>query len=102
MSGKPPLVLLLVLMFSSGFGFIGSQTLANALVVTRYPDELRGPGIGWALSIGRLGAILGPSLGGWILSCGLDARWNFYLFAVPGVIGAVLAACVPAVRSRSL
>ncbi|MFI6366331.1 MFS transporter [Nocardia sp. NPDC050630] len=102
MSVRPPLVLLFLLMFASGLGFIGSQVLTNALVVTRYPDELRGPGIGWALSVGRLGAIVGPSLGGVILSSQLDARWNFYLFAIPGVLGAVLAACVPAIRRRSV
>jgi AAHS family benzoate transporter-like MFS transporter len=102
MSVRPPLGLLFTLMFASGLGFIGSQVLTNALVVTRYPDELRGPGIGWALSVGRLGAILGPALGGWILSSQLDARWNFYLFAIPGVIGAVLAACVPMIRNRSV
>jgi len=101
MSLRPPLGLLFMLMFASGLGFIGSQVLTNALVVTRYPDELRGPGIGWALSIGRLGAILGPSLGGWILSSSLDARWNFYLFAIPGIVGAVLAACVPVIRGRA-
>lgn len=102
MSVKPPLGVLFAFMFASGLGFIGSQVLTNALVVTRYPDELRGPGIGWALSVGRLGAILGPSLGGWILSSQLDPRWNFYLFAIPGVVGAVLAACVPVIRRRSV
>lgn len=102
MSVQPPVGLLFALMFASGLGFIGSQVLTNALVVTSYPDDLRGPGIGWALSIGRLGAIVGPMLGGWILSSSLDARWNFYLFAIPGVIGAVLAMCVPAIRRKSV
>jgi AAHS family benzoate transporter-like MFS transporter len=102
MSLRPSLGPLFVLMFTSGLGFIGSQVLTNALVVTGYPDELRGPGIGWALSIGRLGAIVGPSMGGWILSSHLDPRWNFYLFAIPGVIGAVLAVCVPRIRTQSV
>ncbi|MDQ2738533.1 MAG: MFS transporter, partial [Actinomycetota bacterium] len=56
------------------------------------------PGIGWALSVGRLGAIFGPTMGAWILSSGLGVHWNFYLFAVPGVLGAVLAALVPTAR----
>ena len=47
-------------MFVSGLGFIGSQVLTNAYIVTAYPEHLRGPAIGWALSIGRLGAIVGP------------------------------------------
>lgn len=98
---RPPIGLLFVLMAASGVGFVGSQALTNALVVTRYPEELRGPGIGWALAIGRIGAIVGPSLGGLILSSHLDARWNFYFFAIPGVIAAALTACVPMIRRRS-
>ena len=39
-------------------------------------------------------------MGAAILSSQLPVQWNFYLFAVPGVLGAVLAALVPAVRAR--
>jgi AAHS family benzoate transporter-like MFS transporter len=96
MGVHPPLVVLFLLMFASGLGFIGSQGLTNAFIVMRYPEQLRGAGIGWALSVGRLGAILGPSMGGWILSSRLGVEWNFYLFAVPGLLGALAAAAVPA------
>jgi AAHS family benzoate transporter-like MFS transporter len=99
MSTRPALALLFLLMFVSGLGFIGSQVLTNAFIVTRYPDALRGPAIGWALSVGRLGAITGPVMGAWILSSGLGVQWNFYLFAVPGVLGATLAVLVPVIRA---
>ncbi|HEY0813743.1 MAG TPA: MFS transporter [Pseudonocardia sp.] len=101
MSARPPLVLLFLLMFVSGLGFIGSQALTNSFIVTRYPDELRARGIGWALAVGRLGAITGPLMGAAILTSQLSVQWNFYLFAVPGVLGAALAAAVPAVRLRA-
>jgi MFS family permease len=68
-------------------------------MAAHYPDDLRGPGIGWALAVGRLGAILGPALGGWILAGQLDAQWNFYLFALPGVVGTIAAALMPAICS---
>lgn len=100
MSTRPALGVLFLLMFVSGLGFIGSQVLTNAFIVTHYPEDLRGRGIGWALSIGRLGAITGPLMGAAILSSQLGVAWNFYLFAVPGVLGALLAAAVPALRSR--
>ena len=74
MSTAPSLAVLYILMFVSGLGFIGSQVLTNAYIVTAYPENLRGPAIGWALSIGRLGAIVGPLLGGVILSSGLQRR----------------------------
>ncbi len=95
MSTRPNLVLLFVFMFVSGLGFIGSQILVNGLILTRYPDDLRGSGLAWALSAGRPGAILGPILGGWVLSSTLGVEWNFYTFAIVGVLGAVLALMVP-------
>jgi MFS transporter, AAHS family, benzoate transport protein len=91
---------LFVAMFVSGLGFIGAQVLTNAFIVTKYPDDLRGPAIGWALSIGRIGAIVGPTMGSAILTSSLDVRWNFYLFAIPGLIAALLAACVPVIADR--
>ncbi|WP_206061207.1 MFS transporter [Nonomuraea basaltis] len=99
MSMRPAIVLLFLLMFVSGLGFIGSQVMTNAFIVSRYPEDVRGAGIGWALSVGRLGAILGPSMGGWILSSQLGVEWNFYLFAIPGLIGATAVALVPLVRA---
>ena len=101
MSTRPALAVLVLAMAVSGLGFIGSQVLTNAFIVTRYPDHLRGVAIGWALSIGRLGAIAGPVMGGAILSSSLDVGWNFYLFAVPGLVGAGLAALVPVIRSAT-
>ncbi|NUP03968.1 MAG: MFS transporter [Nonomuraea sp.] len=101
LSARPALWALFALMFLSGLGFIGSQALVDAFIVTRYPEELRGPGIGWALSVGRFGAILGPAAGGWIMSAQVPVEWNFYLFAVPGLLGAVLAAAVPLLRKSS-
>ncbi|MFJ8025740.1 MFS transporter [Streptomyces sp. NPDC096311] len=96
----PGPALLFPLMFISGMGLISSQALTNTFVVTRYPDALRGPAIGWTLAVGRLGAITGPTTGGWVLSSGLAVEWNFYLFAVPGLLGAVLAALVPLARAE--
>jgi MFS transporter, AAHS family, benzoate transport protein len=101
MSIDPPTVLLFVLMFVSGLGFIGSQVLTNAFIVTRYPPDVRAAGISWALAVGRLGAIAGPLLGALTLASGLGVAWNFYLFVVPGVIGAALAAAVPVDHARA-
>jgi AAHS family benzoate transporter-like MFS transporter len=98
LSLRPSLVVLFVLMFISGVGLIGSQVLVNVFMAAHYPDDLRGPGISWALAVGRLGALLGPALGGWILASQLDMQWNFYLFAIPGVVGAIAAAFMPTIR----
>jgi AAHS family benzoate transporter-like MFS transporter len=89
---------LFVLTFITGVGLIGSQVLVDVFMATHYPDDLRGPGINWALAVGRLGALLGPAIGGWIIASQLDMHWNFYLFAIPGVVGAIAAALMPTIR----
>jgi AAHS family benzoate transporter-like MFS transporter len=98
LSLRPSLVLLFVLTFISGVGLIGSQVLVNAFMATHYPDDLRGPGIAWALAVGRLGGLLGPALGGWILASQLEMQWNFHLFALPGIVGAIAAVLMPDIR----
>lgn len=100
MSLGPATPLLFVLMFISGFGFIGSQILGNAFIVTTYPDDLRGNGLAWALSVGRFGAIVGPTLGAFVLERASAVEWNFYTFAFVGVIGAAAAAAVPRVVNQ--
>jgi MFS family permease len=98
LSLRPSLVVLFVLTFISGIGLIGSQALVNALMATAYPDDLRGPGIAWALAVGRLGALLGPAVGGWILASQLEMQWNLYLFALPGIVGAIAAVLMSDIR----
>ncbi|MFF8369975.1 MFS transporter [Streptomyces lydicus] len=56
-----------------------------------YPVTARASAVGVALGVGRIGAIAGPTLGGWLLAADLAPRWNFILFAVPAVLGAILA-----------
>lgn len=99
MSARPNVVLLFALMFVSGLGFIGSQILINGFILTRYPDDLRGSGLAWALSAGRPGAIVGPVLGAWVLTSTLAIEWNFYVFSIVGAVGACLALLVPGRRA---
>jgi AAHS family 4-hydroxybenzoate transporter-like MFS transporter len=84
-----PLVTLAV--FLAGFCVIGGQTASNALTATYYPTMARSTGVGWALGIGRLGSIVGPLLGGLMLSRHVGADILFLAAAVPA-----LCACVAA------
>ncbi|WP_344369364.1 MFS transporter [Agromyces tropicus] len=92
----PPLWALLPLMLVCGFGLNGTQALINAFVLARYPAALRGTGLSWTLAVGRTGAMLGPIMGAAVLSSGIAVQWNFYAFAIVGVIGAGLALAIPA------
>jgi len=56
-----------VLLFVVGSGISGNQFALNALSATFYPPLIRATGIGWAASVGRIGAVLSPIIGGWIL-----------------------------------
>jgi AAHS family benzoate transporter-like MFS transporter len=67
----------------------------NGYVATHYPASSRATALGWSLGVGRLGAILGPLFGGWMLASGLGLKWNFCGFAVPAVFGALVIAAVP-------
>lgn len=102
MSVNPNVVVLFIFMFLSGVGFIGSQILVNGFILTRYPDDIRGSGLAWALSFGRVGAIVGPSLGAWVMTSGLSVEWNFYAFAIPAVVGAFASILVPRVKVKTI
>ncbi|WP_085317015.1 MFS transporter [Derxia lacustris] len=85
--GHPqPAWLLNALIAVAGATTIGSQILLYALGAQFYPMAMRSTGLGWASGVGRNGAILGPILGGALLGMELPLDYNFYAFALPGVL----------------
>jgi AAHS family benzoate transporter-like MFS transporter len=90
---KSPLWVLYLLIAIAGASTIGTQILANACAVQFYPPHIRSTGLGWAMGVGRTGAIIGPLLGGALHGAQLPLQVSFLAFAVPGVIG-VLAMLV--------
>jgi MFS transporter, AAHS family, 4-hydroxybenzoate transporter len=72
-------------MFLTGFSINGGQPCLNTIAATYYPTAIRATGIGWALGVGRIGAVIGPMIGGLLV-----ARH----FGVPTVI---LANIIPAI-----
>jgi AAHS family benzoate transporter-like MFS transporter len=86
---------LYVVVAAAGLGSVGTQILLNGYVASYYGAEHRASALGWSLGIGRLGAILGPTVGGFLLGSSLGVDWNFYTFAVAASAGAAIVACVP-------
>lgn len=86
--------MVLVIAFLIGFllqgGFNGIYPLAAQL----YPAEVRSTGIGWTMGIGRIGAILGPLIGGILIEMDLPLSLIFMVFAVPAVLGGICACLV--------
>jgi AAHS family 4-hydroxybenzoate transporter-like MFS transporter len=77
--------------FATGFCIVGGQIAANALAATYYPTSVRATGVGWALGIGRVGSIVGPLVGGALLT----AKWStgsLFIAAATAALCAALAA----------
>jgi MFS transporter, AAHS family, 4-hydroxybenzoate transporter len=87
-----PYAMLLLVSFLAGATIIGSQTGANGTCGKLYPARMRTSGLGWALGIGRLGGIVAPVLGGYLLSLGLAPTHIFLSACVFALIAAAATA----------
>jgi AAHS family 4-hydroxybenzoate transporter-like MFS transporter len=94
-----PVWLLLAASVLVGVCVAGGQKSVVALAAVFYPAAVRSTGAGWALGIGRIGAILGPLAVGVTLTAGWSIRTVFYAMAVPMLV-AGLAVLVMARRYR--
>ncbi len=81
--------LLYVLMFVAGATTSGNQIVMNTLVAQYYPALLRSTAFGWASGIGRIGAIIGPTLVGFLVSLQLPFEQNFFAFALAAAVAAL-------------
>ncbi len=93
------IALLISTVAAAGFCVIGGQNSANALASEFYPTEIRSTGVGWAFGVGRMGSIVGPLLGGVLLSFAAQTRRIFWAAAIPALI-AMLAAFMTASRTQ--
>ncbi|HET9648716.1 MAG TPA: hypothetical protein VFP34_10845 [Microlunatus sp.] len=59
-------------------------------MATHYPAALRGTALGFALGVGRLGAVLAPQVGGLLLDANLGVGSNFAAFALAAGSAALL------------
>ncbi len=80
----------------TGVFVFSSQVLVYAFVGHLYPPEVRGTALGMSAGVGRVGAIVGPSLGGALVTAGIAYPWGFYAFAVAAVLAVLALATVPA------
>jgi MFS family permease len=91
--------LLLTVGFLIGFfvmgGFIGLYSVAARI----YPTELRTTGIGWTIGVGRIGAVMGPYLGGIMIALQWSTATNFVFFARPLLLAGFTAYTI---RAREL
>lgn len=83
--------ILLVLIFLIGLALQGGFTGLYAAAAKSYPTEIRTTGVGWAIGLGRFGAVVGPALAGFMIAAGISMGMNFVAFALPLLVSAALA-----------
>jgi AAHS family 4-hydroxybenzoate transporter-like MFS transporter len=70
----------------TGAAVVGSQFCLNALAASIYPTDARSTGVGWALGIGRFGAVVSPFIGGAFIAAHWPQERIFALLSVPAVL----------------
>jgi MFS transporter, AAHS family, 4-hydroxybenzoate transporter len=83
-----------VLMIVISVFLAGSHFGITSIPGLFYPTAYRGLGTGWASSMGKIGSVAGPFIGGIILASSLPTQETF---AVMAVCPAVLCACMLAI-----
>jgi MFS family permease len=79
------MALILIIGILQQGGFTGLYGAASKV----YPTEIRSTGIGWAIGLGRSGAVAG--IAGYLIVAGFDMSANFIFFAIPMAIGGFIA-----------
>jgi AAHS family 4-hydroxybenzoate transporter-like MFS transporter len=82
------IVLLAISIAAVGACSIGSQSFINVMSASVYPTAIRSTGVGWALGVGRIGAIIGPVVGGLLLAAHFSPTTLFFAAAVPALVAA--------------
>ncbi|MCX0273297.1 MFS transporter [Nocardia zapadnayensis] len=82
--------LLLIVFGGVGLGLQAGMIGQAALAVSLYPDRTAATGVGWASSMGRLGSVLGPIIGGALITLGASTGTIVLLACVPVIAALVL------------
>jgi MFS family permease len=75
--------LMLIVGFVIGYFVFGSMIGLYSIAPDLYHTSIRNTGMGWAIGIGRIGAIIGPSAAGFLLNRGWSGADCFIAFSLP-------------------
>ncbi|WP_035858732.1 MFS transporter [Cryptosporangium arvum] len=85
---RMPSVLIYLAAALAGFFLFTAQVVLYAHVGYHYPSATHATALGWIAGVGRIGSVVGPTLGGVLLDADAGV-WSFYVFALAGLLGAV-------------
>jgi MFS transporter, AAHS family, 4-hydroxybenzoate transporter len=89
-----------LLVFAVGLLIIGAQGCIPAMGVHLYPASVYATAGGLSVACGRLGSIIGPLVGGYLVSARLGWSRLFLLAAVPAMSAAIAMAALRLTRRR--
>jgi MFS family permease len=89
------LALLFAASFVFGFFLIGCMASLYAIVPLIYPAQVRNTGTGLAIGVGRMGAVIGPYLGGLLIAAGWQRLAYYAVLALPVLVTAALVRRIP-------
>lgn len=95
-----PLPLLFAFIAVAGVGTLGTQVLVYGFQSNYFTTNARAAGVAWCASVGRLGGVLGPVIGGWLIAAGIGGSTAFYIYGAVALLGAMVTVLVP--RQRRL
>lgn len=85
----PDKALLLIVFGGVGLGLQAGMIGQAAVAVSIYPQRTAATGVGWTSSMGRLGSVVGPIVGGALIGLGTSTSTIVLLACIP-VLGALL------------
>ena len=77
------LTVMLIVAFCIGFFLAGAMIGLYAIVPEIYPPRVRNTGTGWALGIGRFGAVIGPYAAGLLIEAGWERDMYYPALGLP-------------------
>ncbi|MEC8644996.1 MAG: MFS transporter [Pseudomonadota bacterium] len=83
------LISLMLVAAIMGFFLIGAMIGLYTIAPSVYPANVRVSGVGLAIGIGRIGAIVAPLAGGIILNSGYSTDEIFVIFSIPLILAAL-------------
>ena len=90
-----PLPLLFAFIALAGVGTLGTQVLVYGFQSNYFTTNARAAGVAWCASVGRLGGVLGPIIGGWLAAAGIGGSTAFYIYGAVALFGAAVTVLVP-------
>ncbi|MES2031989.1 MAG: MFS transporter [Pseudomonadota bacterium] len=82
--------ILMSAIFLAGGAWIAGQSAIVVLIANNYPTTVRSIAVGWALTVGRIGAIASPAIVAVPLGWGWEAKDILLLPVLPAIVGSIL------------